>query len=67
MTDIVFQNAGVGIGVFLGVFITLALRKRAGNGQGLVGGSALATALVAAFFAMAALTVVRGIMASFGA
>jgi hypothetical protein len=67
MTDIVLQNAGVGIGVFLGVFITLALRKRAGNGQGLVGGSALATALVAAFFAMAVLTVVRGIMVSFGA
>ncbi len=66
MAAIVLQNAGVGIGVFLGVFVTLAMRKRGGNTQGLVGGSALATALVAAFFTMAVLTAVRGIMASVG-
>ena len=62
----VTQYAGVGIGVFLGVFITLYFRKRAGQTKGLVGGSAMATALVAGFFAMAVLTVVRGVMVASG-
>ncbi|MGB0661830.1 MAG: hypothetical protein ACPGNV_16870 [Mangrovicoccus sp.] len=45
-----------GLGVFVGVAITMGLRKRAGRTEGLVKGSVLATALIAAFMTMAVIS-----------
>ncbi|MWD27813.1 hypothetical protein E0K89_010030 [Aquicoccus sp. SCR17] len=50
--QLALQSLGVGLGVFAGVLIGLGVRKRNGNGEGLLAGSVLLTASAAGGLAM---------------
>jgi len=44
---------GIGVGITLGLFIGLSIRKKRGNAEGLIGGSVVLTSLAAGVAAMA--------------
>lgn len=53
------QSVGVGAGIALGSLVGLGIRKKRGNGDGLVGGSVIVTSALFGMVAMAVMMLMK--------